>query len=661
VRLALFRAARFQLGIVLIGLIVIASTSALLTYMGAKHHDQHYIGMALLDRQRDLVQQLSWLALVDPRNPEFAADAQAFQENMRILRSGGAVVNPAEAPETVPATHEPLVLTELDATLVAWRPFRVDAQALWSLPLAANRSEAIRALRADMPALSRELTKLHSMYEQHMEADVDDLKRLQALALLGAAPLLIWGYLIIRRRIVRPAAVLAAAAQPFRPHGPAPSLQAEAYNDELGQVLRSFEVTRAEIDAANRLVESQISERTRLLMSAFEFSQEIVGQLELNHLLKLAAEKSMSLMGAHSAAICLFESNNTYLKLASAQGKVAASIGLYPTPQSGQPIQIIDQIDDAGDGGSCAGCAFGRACQSAIRVSTLLQVGNKAIGSLCVVRDADKLFDINDRRALSLLCGVAAVAISNARLLQANRYSAEQSAVLAERKRLAAEIHDNLAQTLSYLGLKLERVREMIGSSVGDSALIELQSVQSVTLDAYRQVRTVLNGLSEPEARATTHLIEAVTAFVTDFCRTTGLVVELDLDEAAVSAISPLAQTQTLHIIREALTNVHRHAHASRAAVRVWRAQSGFCARIEDNGRGFDRNLVNDQISYGLAIMQARAERSGGKLTLHSAAGNGTVVQVFFAVSEAGSLSLAAGRALSNQASYLAGIGVNQR
>jgi two-component system nitrate/nitrite sensor histidine kinase NarX len=634
-RLSLLYTARVQLGIVLVGLLLIAGASALLTYMDAKHHDQHYVGMALIGHQRELAQQLSWLALADPQTPEFAAAAGTFQNNLRILSNGGGIASPGEQSEAIAAIEDPLVLATLDSTSAAWQAFRADAQTLWSLPLTAERSKAIRALRDSHSALSHNLVELEELYEHHMEADIAELKRMNIAALLSAIPLLIWGSVIIRRRIVRPLAVLAAAAQPARHESSAPHLYAEAYNDEIGPILQSFQITRPEIDAATRLVESQISERTRLFMSAFEFSQEIVGQMELHKLLKLAAEKAMLLLGAHSSAICLFENEHTYLELVSAQGKVAASIGLRARSQVGLPIQLIELADAAGNPAPCLGCAFRQACHSALRVSAPLQIGSAKIGSLCVVRDQNHPFDLNDRRALELFGSVAAVAIGNAQLALSSRYNAQQSAVLAERKRMAAELHDNLSQTLSYLGLRVERAKQLVAATESDQALSEIDGIQSATYEAYAQVRTMLSNLREPalEGSIVRQAAAAITAFVADFRRVTGLEVDLALDEADVARLAPLAQAQMLNIIREALTNVHRHARATHIGVRAWKTQEVLHCTIQDNGIGFDRSVLNTENKFGLAIMQARAERSAGRLAIHSELGKGTTISAVFPLS----------------------------
>lgn len=98
-------------------------------------------------------------------------------------------------------------------------------------------------------------------------------------------------------------------------------------------------------------------------------------------------------------------------------------------------------------------------------------------------------------------------------------------------------------------------------------------------------------------------------------------------DQAAL-ALPPVTQTQVLHIVREALTNVQRHARARRA--RVYVECSGEMARftVEDDGCSFDPDAAIGDHHWGLIIMRPHAERSGGQLLIDSASGAGTKLRL---------------------------------
>ena len=85
-----------------------------------------------------------------------------------------------------------------------------------------------------------------------------------------------------------------------------------------------------------------------------------------------------------------------------------------------------------------------------------------------------------------------------------------------------------------------------------------------------------------------------------------------------------------MHIIRESLTNIRRHAQAQHVVVRVERVNDQARFTIEDDGCGFDPQAIVSDAHLGLTIMRARAERSGGTLKVESAKGVGTKVMAMF-------------------------------
>jgi two-component system nitrate/nitrite sensor histidine kinase NarX len=247
------------------------------------------------------------------------------------------------------------------------------------------------------------------------------------------------------------------------------------------------------------------------------------------------------------------------------------------------------------------------------------------LGALCVVRSETEPFDPDETRVLTLLANSAAVAIANARLAEAGCRQAEQAAALAERERLAGDLHDHLAQTLSLLNLKTEQVREKILASQPAEALSELERIQSAIGVVSGNVRAALVGLREPLPNAD-DLSQRLAACVDEFRKSTGLQAELVIAESLALMLSPIVQTQVMHIVREALANVRRHAQAQHIWVRAEQRGSQACFFVKDDGCGFDPANVEGEHHLGIRIMLARAERSRGHLAIDSAPGAGTRV-----------------------------------
>jgi two-component system nitrate/nitrite sensor histidine kinase NarX len=261
--------------------------------------------------------------------------------------------------------------------------------------------------------------------------------------------------------------------------------------------------------------------------------------------------------------------------------------------------------------------------------AALLRAGKRTLGALCVVRDQDAPFDHDQTRSLMLLANAAAIAITNARLTIQARQEAARVAAYTEREQLAAELHDHLAQTLGFLNLKADRLQALLGPENTAEPAKELAQMKTAIATAYAQVRTALTGLRHPPSSAD-DLAQKLAAYVEEFRDHTGLMIELIIADAAALALPETTQTQLLHIVREALTNIRRHAQARSVRVRVERNHHLACFTIEDDGCGFDPNRERSDHHLGLTIMRTRAERSGGQLHIDSASEHGAKILVYF-------------------------------
>jgi signal transduction histidine kinase len=218
-------------------------------------------------------------------------------------------------------------------------------------------------------------------------------------------------------------------------------------------------------------------------------------------------------------------------------------------------------------------------------------------------------------------------------LSEAKRQEAERFAALSERDQLAVDLHDNLAQTLSFLRIKLDQVEELLARGQVAVAGDELSHIDAVIDSAYQQVRTALVGLSQPQPD-NGNFAEKLTASVDDFRTTSGLPADLTIVNFSALSLPFVTQTQILHIVREALANTLQHAKAHQVWVRVERLNGQARFIVEDNGVGFDPQCQMGQNHLGLRIMRTRVERSGGELTLTSAIGEGTIIIASFPLPE---------------------------
>ncbi|MBI4283742.1 MAG: sensor histidine kinase [Chloroflexi bacterium] len=203
----------------------------------------------------------------------------------------------------------------------------------------------------------------------------------------------------------------------------------------------------------------------------------------------------------------------------------------------------------------------------------------------------------------------------------------EREAIIEERRRIAREIHDGVAQSLGYLNLKTKMVSDSISSQNMVQALNELGDVRKVVQDTYEDIRESIDQLSA-EIR-TIPLISALANYTREFSNNNGIQVGFNVSRL-FPQLSPVAELQLLRIAQEALTNVRRHAQATEVEVKLENNGNSVEMLVKDNGRGFTlTDLEKSPPGYhGLNIIRERAEGLGGSLNIASAPGEGTALKV---------------------------------
>jgi len=224
--------------------------------------------------------------------------------------------------------------------------------------------------------------------------------------------------------------------------------------------------------------------------------------------------------------------------------------------------------------------------------------------------------------SLRVAASMMAMVVRNSQLYAA----LESQAVLEERTRLAREVHDNLAQSLGFLNFQVQRVERLLGREQWDAAIPALQEARQEIGDLYAEVRMILQDLRSPvrdDLSLADHLREATAAVARRSHLAVSFIAEGEL------ICSPEMDVQLSHIVREALTNVHRHAQAQQAWVRLQVRPEIVTLEVKDDGIGFsDEAMPQAPGGFGLRIMQERAAAMGGQFRFHSTPGQGGLVQV---------------------------------
>ena len=203
----------------------------------------------------------------------------------------------------------------------------------------------------------------------------------------------------------------------------------------------------------------------------------------------------------------------------------------------------------------------------------------------------------------------------------------EREAIIEERRRIAREIHDGVAQSLSYLNLKTKSVSELLTSKDTVQALTELNEIREVVQDTYEDIRESIDQLST-EIRSVS-ILTALGNYVNEFSSNNGIPVEFSVSKPFVQ-LSPIVELQLLRIAQEALTNVRRHAMASNVELTLKKTGDELEMIVKDDGKGFNLEELEKYTPgyHGLNIIKERAEGLGGNLLITTVPGQGTEVKI---------------------------------
>jgi signal transduction histidine kinase len=198
--------------------------------------------------------------------------------------------------------------------------------------------------------------------------------------------------------------------------------------------------------------------------------------------------------------------------------------------------------------------------------------------------------------------------------------TSHEAGVLAERERLAREIHDTLAQGFTSVVMQAQAATAAL--DIGDDVAVRerLHVVEDTARDNLAEARALVAAFA-PVALQDASLPQALGRLGTRFAEETGLAVAVETDQ--VGALSPTVEVVLLRAAQEAFANVRRHAQAASVVVRLGQAEGEVTLTVADDGRGFDAEAVD---GFGLAGMRERLRSAGGTLAVGPGDGGGTTL-----------------------------------
>ncbi|MFG3163203.1 GAF domain-containing sensor histidine kinase [Streptomyces sp. NPDC048232] len=230
-------------------------------------------------------------------------------------------------------------------------------------------------------------------------------------------------------------------------------------------------------------------------------------------------------------------------------------------------------------------------------------------------------FTQDDEEVLGILAQHAAIALTNARLYERSR----ELTIAEERSRLAHELHDAVSQKLFSLRLTAQAATALVDRDPA-RAKGELQQVAALAAEAADELRAAVVEL-RPAALEEDGLVATLRTQIQVLDR--AHTARVTFVGHGVKALPAAQEEAMLRVAQEALHNALRHSEAARVDVTLHRRGTGAVLRVADDGSGFDPRTVRRAGRHlGLVSMRDRANGTGGRLTVQSAPGKGTTIEM---------------------------------
>ncbi|WP_457323008.1 type IV pili methyl-accepting chemotaxis transducer N-terminal domain-containing protein [Roseateles sp. P5_E11] len=536
---------------------------------------------------------------------------QAYDASLQLLVDG----DPAR----------PLFLPRDEHTLQAWRGVREGWQQLKSTavdglpaPTGAQAEAQVQRIDVLVDAVEARMAGWSSLLSSVQLA-------LVGMAIAAALIFLYASHLVVFAPVDRLRRGLQALEQ-----GALGARVAEDSQDEFGDLARGFNRMAQRLEAVYQGMADEVRAKTadlrleqQRLATLYEATSFAAGASSVRDLGAGFAERMRRAAGADAVAMRWLDPSQQRMVLLASQGMPPAMAeaercvtpGACHCGSPGPHANVIPITRESDHRSHCAKAGF-------VAVTAVaLTVQGRVMGEVDLLfRDPPQPSQA-DRELLDSLASHLASAMDSLR----NEALQREAAVAEERGMLAREMHDSIAQSLAFMKIQLQLLKDAQRGGKADAAVRLIDELELGLKECTADVRALLMHF-----RTRTDgddLLPALQQTLQKFRLQSGLQAELEVDGHGAPLPADV-QVQLLHVVQEALANVRKHAQASQVHVRLAH-QPHWQIDVRDDGRGFDMALDSPDDSHvGLRIMRERAAKVGAAVALESQPGRGTLVRV---------------------------------
>lgn len=392
---------------------------------------------------------------------------------------------------------------------------------------------------------------------------------------------------------------------------------------EQAKARQALREALAALQRSHEAIEQRFEERTRELTTLLTVQQAMTSSLNFHDVLHVISREARRLTHTDVGGVFLPDSGGLALAALSSEYPIDIAPGYHISLtdsvtgtafRTGQTQLVPDitqhtQVDPN---------AFSKARLRSI-LSVPLVSGSRIIGVLSVGNKVAGVLGAEDERLLTLMIPSAVIALENVRVYE----QASETAIAAERGRLARDLHDAVTQTLFSASLTAEVLPRIWARDPAEGA-VRLEKLRELTRGALAEMRTLLLEL-RPAALAEMPLGDLLRQLTQGIAGRTRIDITVDVS----GEHDPMTDVKVAlyRIAQEALNNVSKHSKAQRAWVTLQQTKGQIELAVTDDGIGFDP-VKNRASHLGLRIMAERADAIKAALHIETTIGQGTQITV---------------------------------
>jgi signal transduction histidine kinase len=371
-----------------------------------------------------------------------------------------------------------------------------------------------------------------------------------------------------------------------------------------------------------------LERRNRELLALHAAGLDVASELSLSVVLNKVVEQARNLVGAKYGALSVIdrEGNIKEFITSGISTQERAAIGPPPVGHGVLAVSLIEgqhlRLANVAQHPRSAGFPPNHPVMRSL-LAVPVTCKSPFLGNIYLSEKNDgSQFTSDDEETLERFAVQTAIAIDNAHL----HAQAEEIATARERLRIAHEMHDGIAQVLGYVNTKVQAAKQYLRRGMNDEANEQLEQLAASARQAYTDVRESIVGLRTLPGSDRV-LADVLAEFLHHWREQSGIDTDLSID--ADLRLQTSIELQIVRIIQESLTNVRKHARATKARVAVHAQDGQLVVTIADDGQGFNPEATarGEFPKFGLTTMRERAASIGAKLDIDSAPTRGTNVR----------------------------------